>query len=391
MKILLVNKFSYVTGGADRLFLDQAAWLRDRGHDVHVLSTESPENEPVEGIFVRASVTARNRDTLAPAAAARVARTAVWNSEAHRAAGSLIRRYRPDVVHAFKLYPQLSVAPIVAAHRADIPVVQTAVDYEFISANQFDHTGSRRDRLETKFAYRRLNETLHLVRSSVHLPRVARIVTCSRFMAAKYATHGLDAQVAPNPVRPFGGARGEWEDRAGAVFAARLHPTKGVLDVIRAAELLPGTKFTIVGRGPLEGDVVAASERLPNLSYRGWLDLAELRVLFAGARVVLTPSTWEEPGALTSLEAMATGTPLVSYRSGGLTEYVEDAHAGLVVNNTPEELAEAVREVSESRERWSGFSSAGLLAAATVHSHDAHGRLYEVLYEEVTELQTLRR
>ena len=138
-------------------------------------------------------------------------------------------------------------------------------------------------------------------------------------------------------------------------------------------------------------DVVAASERLPNLSYRGWLDLAELRVLFAGARVVLTPSTWEEPGALTSLEAMATGTPLVSYRSGGLTEYVEDAHAGLVVNNTPEELADAVREVSESRERWSGFSSAGLLAAATVHSHDAHGRLYEVLYEEVTELQTLRR
>ena len=385
MRILLVNKFSYVTGGADRLFLDLAYWLRDHGHEVNVLSTASAENEQVEGVFVATSVTVRNRDSLSPAASARVARDAVWNSDAYRAARSLIDRLRPEVVHTFKLYPQLSVAPVVSAHRAGIPIVQSAVDYEFISANHFDHCGSSRDRIETQFRYRRLNETLHLVRGRLHLPRLSRIVTCSRFVAERYAEHGIEAEVAPNPVRRFDGRATAWEDRSGAVFAARLHPSKGVLDVIRAAELVPEMTFTIVGQGPLEPNVLRARERLANLRYVGWLALPDLRKLFAGARVVLTPSTWEEPGALISLEAMATATPLVSYRSGGLTEYVEDANAGLVVDNTPAELADAVRRVSNSREQWSEFSNAGLEAALTAHSHDEYGRRYEAIYEDVVD------
>jgi glycosyltransferase involved in cell wall biosynthesis len=293
-------------------------------------------------------------------------------------------------VHAFKLYPQLSVAPVLAAHRAGIPVVQTALDYEFVSANQFDHDGSSRDRQETKFSYRRLNESLHLIRSRLHVPRLSRIVTCSRYMAAKYATHAIETEVAPNPVRPYDGPTRGWEDRNGAVFAARLHPTKGVLDVIRAAELVPDVTFTVVGRGPLEAEVRRAAERLPNLVPVGWLDLPALRELFAGARVVLTPSTWEEPGALVSLEAMATGTPLVSYQAGGLTEYVEDAKAGLVVRSKPDDLANAVRQVNETRDIWSSFSAGGVEAAATVHSPEVFVRRYEEIYEEVI-LQASRR
>ncbi len=385
VRVLLVNKFSRVTGGADRVFLDLASWLRESGHDVKVLSTQFRDNEEAEGVFVPASVTSDNRDLLRGRAAARAAVAAVWNRQAYGAAQSLIRAHRPDVVHTFKLYPQLSVAPVIAAHRAGIPIVQTALDYEFISANQFDDGGSRRDRWETKFTYRRLNESLHVVRRRYHLPRLSRVVTCSRYMAAKYAAHEIEAEVAPNPVRRFDGARPGWQDRSGAVFAARLHPTKGVLDVIRTAELVPETTFTIVGRGPLDDEVKRAAERLPNLVRLEWVPLPELRRLLAGARVLLTPSRWEEPGALVSLEAMATGTPLISYRAGGLTEYIEDANAGVVVDSTPEALATAVREVSRSQESWSGFSAAGLRAAAAADSPERYVRRFVRIYEEVSQ------
>ena len=383
MKILLVNKFAYVTGGADRVFLDLASGLRERGHDVTVLSTDASANEERRGYFVPPTVTAKTRDDMSLLAAARVARDALWNAQVYRATNDAIRAARPDILHAFKLYPQLSVAPIAAAAQAGIPVVQSALDYEFISANPLDEKGSAHDRAETRLAYRRLNELLHLVRRRWHTPRVGRFVTCSRFVAARYASKGLVARVAPNPVQAYAEAVGGWNEREGAVFAARLHESKGVRDVVRAAELLPETRFTIVGSGPLENEVVKAASRLPNLSHVGWLDLPGLRGLFASARVVLTPSRWQEPGALTSLEAMATGTPVVTYRSGGLTEYVEDAAAGLVVDSTPTALAAGVRAIESDSDDWERLSRNGIEASRTIHAPETYLSRYEEVYREL--------
>jgi hypothetical protein len=57
---------------------------------------------------------------------------AIWNREAAAAMRSLIRTRKPDLVHVHKLYPQLSVAPLIVAGRAGIPVVQMLNDYELI-------------------------------------------------------------------------------------------------------------------------------------------------------------------------------------------------------------------------------------------------------------------
>ena len=64
----------------------------------------------------------------------------------------LVREFRPDVVHAHKLYPQLSVAPVVVAARHRVPVVQTLHDFELVSASLLDVRGGRLDRDETDFA-----------------------------------------------------------------------------------------------------------------------------------------------------------------------------------------------------------------------------------------------
>ena len=62
----------------------------------------------------------------------------------------LIERFRPQVVHAHKLYPQLSGAPVIAAARAKLPIVQTLHDYEFLAASYLDHRGRWIDRDESR-------------------------------------------------------------------------------------------------------------------------------------------------------------------------------------------------------------------------------------------------
>src|SRR5206468_710983 len=79
VRIVLVNKFAHLTGGADRHCLALAKVLRERGHDVVFLSTAGAENVESRGIFVRATVTHGSRDTLVRWARARAALAAFWN------------------------------------------------------------------------------------------------------------------------------------------------------------------------------------------------------------------------------------------------------------------------------------------------------------------------
>ncbi len=116
MRILLVNKFSYVTGGADRHCLDLAAILRSGGHEVMFLSTGNRESHEA-GAFIPPTVTHAARDSLPALESVRVAGRALWNRTAYGAMQVLIARFAPDLIHLHKLYPQLSVAPVVAAAR----------------------------------------------------------------------------------------------------------------------------------------------------------------------------------------------------------------------------------------------------------------------------------
>ena len=65
------------------------------------------------------------------------------------------------------------------------------------------------------------------------------------------------------------------------------------------------------------------------------------------------PSLWQEPGSLVGLEAMSEGTPVVTYRRGGLAEYVADAGAAwFCPAKMPVGLADAVASVYSDERAW---------------------------------------
>ena len=110
MRILVVNRLADGGNGADRQAVAMAEELRARGHELRILSSEGlPADRP-----------------------------RVWNRHAMAAALDLLAEFRPHVVHAHKLYPQLSVTPVVAAVRTHTPVVQTAHDREFVPRGRMD-------------------------------------------------------------------------------------------------------------------------------------------------------------------------------------------------------------------------------------------------------------
>jgi len=384
VRILLVNKFARVTGGADQHCLALAAALRERGHAVAFLSTASPQNIESAGAFVPCSVTHASRERIRPAEKASVGATAMWNRSAARAARELIADFQPDVVHLHKLYPQLSVAPVVVAARARIPIVQTVHDYELIAANPLDERARRIDTSESRLIYRILNSATFLVRRSVHLGHVARIIVPSRFLAGLCAARGVSTTVLPNFTELASAATPEPNGRVGIAFVGRLHSAKGVEDVLEVAQRLPSTPVTIAGEGPLETLVRREVMRLPNLTYLGPVDRTGVAEILGASRVALMPSHTPEAGPLVALEAMALGTPVIAYDGGGLAEYVSDASGGSVVPRTVERLVCACTEVHEDRDLWHQLSSSARNYVAQSHSRTAYlGRLEHVYAEAV--------
>ncbi|MFL5754866.1 MAG: glycosyltransferase family 4 protein [Chloroflexota bacterium] len=135
--------------------------------------------------------------------------------------------------------------------------------------------------------------------------------------------------------------------RAGVLFVGRLTPHKGVDVLIRA--LPPGARLTVVGS---EGHDPRLPERdYPKLlrtlaadrrvKFLGAIDDDELAGRYRTASVVVVPSVERtcygrriavsELLGLVALEAMASGTPVIASRVGGLPEIVEDGVTGFVV------------------------------------------------------------
>jgi phosphatidylinositol alpha 1,6-mannosyltransferase len=141
------------------------------------------------------------------------------------------------------------------------------------------------------------------------------------------------------------------KDNKVVVFLGRLGFEKRVDLVIKAFSILkhrhPNCSLLIVGDGPT--DVVKQlnrlAEQVPGIHFTGFL-LGETKAnVLASCDVFCSPSPYETFG-LTGVEAMASGVPVVTVNSGGVSEYLVDGINGyLVAPNDVEQLANCLEKV----------------------------------------------
>jgi spore coat protein SA len=135
------------------------------------------------------------------------------------------------------------------------------------------------------------------------------------------------------------------------MYAGQLHPYKGVHTLLEAAGLLKRDhgltlQLSIAGDGPAEYREQlrrqATREGL-NVSFLGKVPHSELPALYRDSDIFVFTSTWREPFGLTHLEAMASGTPVVSTRDGGHGEFLRHRENSLTFEKeNARELADRI-------------------------------------------------
>lgn len=135
------------------------------------------------------------------------------------------------------------------------------------------------------------------------------------------------------------------------LYVGSLEPRKNISLLLDAYEILrgsiPGIKTKLVligGESPLFASArIKVKNFAEDIVFKGFVTDQELRDYYRKAKVVAYPSLYEGFG-LPPLEAMASGTPVVSTRTSSIPEVVGDA-AILVSPHDADELASALRSV----------------------------------------------
>jgi glycosyltransferase involved in cell wall biosynthesis len=91
---------------------------------------------------------------------------------------------------------------------------------------------------------------------------------------------------------------------------------------------------------------LAGSEPPADHRFVGPLSPERRQLMLAQAKCLLHPTLAPETSSLVAMEALAAGTPVIAYRSGALTEIVEDGVTGFLVNDV-DEMAEAIGKVDK--------------------------------------------
>ena len=134
-----------------------------------------------------------------------------------------------------------------------------------------------------------------------------------------------------------------------ALVLGRIAPEKGFADAIEAAR---AAGVSLLAAGKLypypEHRAYFDAQMMPRLDGRrrfvGPVEGEAKRRLLARARCLLVPSTAPETSSLVAMEALASGTPVIAYRSGALPTIVEDGVTGFVVEEIAG-MADALRHI----------------------------------------------
>ena len=170
------------------------------------------------------------------------------------------------------------------------------------------------------------------------------------------------------------------------MHVSNFRPVKRVRDIVqifaRVKEAIPAV-LVMVGDGPDRVEAEAEARTLGvdhDVHFLGKIDV--VAPLLAGADLFLLPSQSESFG-LSALEALASGTPVVGSRAGGIPEVVNDGVTGALREiGDVEGMAKASVEILSDRERWQTMSRDAAADARARFSLDDIVRQYEALYED---------
>lgn len=354
MKILMVHKFYYVEGGAERYVFNVTDLLQEKGHVVIPFAMHDERNFDSEysPYFTERFGPDLLFDTKNPLKRLSLTKRIIYNRQAQDQLARLIEETRPDFAHVHSVYHHLSPSVLQTLKDYNLPVLLTLHDYKMVCPNYIFLDGQRQVceacegkhfwKATAKKCFRDSYAASALVSAEAYINKwkksyhdnVDVFVSPSKFLADKISTYGYsDKAVMVQPYTLDLNAYEPCYDTSDYfVFMGRLTHEKGVHFLLDAAKHIKGADLYVLGTGPLEQELSDRVERenLTNVKMLGYKSGDELRDIVRRAKFTVITSEWHDNSPLVIYESLSLGNPVVGSRMGGIPELIEEGEDGFV-------------------------------------------------------------
>ena len=392
MRILLLNDYGVIAGGAEYQLLALRDGLRSRGHDARIFASTarsaalSLASESFADYHCYGTTSRMQLLTMAA------------NPSAYLRLRRVLAEFAPDIVHCEMLSWQLSplVLPLLRGYRV-VHHIQMynpicPLGSKLLPGGAICHQRSGRacliERCFSPQAWSAMMLQRTLWRKWEHA--VDCMIACSEWVERRLIADGArvdDVVYNSVPLRPAA----QFSESPSVVFAGRLVPEKGA-DILLAAfaevrARIPDARLSIAGDGPerpaLEQHVGKLGLR-DCVTFLGSLPRDEMESRIGGAWVQAVPGRWEEPFGLVVAEGMMRGSAVVATALGGPAEMVEQGVTGMLVEaGNSAELAQALIALLRDRETAHRMGRAGRERALERFTQDAMTERFLTIYQRL--------
>lgn len=135
------------------------------------------------------------------------------------------------------------------------------------------------------------------------------------------------------------------------LFIGNLIPTKGVFELLAAAKLLKDNhvnfELALIGKGPEKNNLATYIEQnnlQGTVKLIGGIPHEQLNKWLAQSHALILPS-YREGVPNVIMEALATGTPVIATKVGGIPEVIENKQNGILLNDyQPQTIFDGVKQ-----------------------------------------------
>lgn len=347
MKILFINNYFYLFGGAEKVFFNTKELLEDHGHEVVDFAMADKKNLPSsysEYFIDNVDLTDRSS---AIKNFSRFSKT-TYNKQAQERLSELIKAEKPDIAFVHNIGRRISNSIFDTLFELKVPTVHMLHDYKPIcSINTFFREGQVCEQCLGHAFYRvclnRCNS--HSLSASMvdslekysswrrHLyDKVDLFISPSAFLKKKMVEGGLDSKkivvlphfIETKNIKPK-------FDVGDYIFCfSRLDRGKGIETLIDVVGEMEDVSLKIAGDGPLREDLEKRASNYKNIEFLGKLEQKVLNQAISDCFFVVVPSEWYEVFGMVSIEAMSQGKAVLASNMGGIPEVISDKETGLI-------------------------------------------------------------
>ncbi|MDD3497954.1 MAG: glycosyltransferase [Candidatus Moranbacteria bacterium] len=364
MKILEINKYFFVKGGAEKHFFDVLDLLKEKGNETAVFSMCHGKNR--QSGWNRYFVSEVGYTREYPLSKKIKGALRMFHSfEARRKINKILDEFSPDIVHIHNIYHQLSPMILFEIKKRGIPVVMTVHDYKLVNPNyNLFHDGKFYDRCRDRNFYQcfldkcikdsYIKSFIAMLEMYFHeflgtyKKNIDAYVVPSGFVRNILVERGIDGKkikIIPHFVKE---SEGEVFDNGisekYALFFGRIAKGKGVEDLADVFKDRSDMKIYLAGN--IESDFILKNNN-DNIKHLGFLGKDLLKKYIRNARFVVSPSKLPETFGLVALESISEGVPFIGYDSGAYSEIIRNGENGHLVKDK-EELRKMVQKLSRS-------------------------------------------